>query len=326
MSDVFISYANEDRASARILADALANAGFSVWWDRDVPPGKTWHEVIGRELESAGCVIVLWSGESVKSRWVRDEADRAAARGCLLPVLVENIAVPLGFGQIQAADLSSWRGDPKDSNFLQVLRALEDLARTPKTRDAAQAPPGPPPQAARKRSLLPYAAIAIVIAAAVGLGWWLAHAPSRGAPQQAMQAMQDKPATNGYASLNATVTGIRFFESGTEAPPQSERAYTSEFHTGSIRYVDWELSLSFAATKDPKDFTIVATWIGPDGNLEGRGSMNAHVGAGWTSSSHWHGWGNANGFNFAPGTHTVILTVEGQEVARGTFRVMPAAA
>ena len=130
MSDVFISYAKEDWAAARTLADALVNAGFSVWWDRDVPPGKAWHEVIGRQLDGAGCVIVLWSGESAQSRWVRDEADRAASRGCLIPVLVENIAVPLGFGQIQAADLSKWRGDAGDPQFLQVLAAGKDLVST----------------------------------------------------------------------------------------------------------------------------------------------------------------------------------------------------
>ena len=40
MSDIFISYASADRDRARLLADALAQKGWSVWWDRTIPPGK----------------------------------------------------------------------------------------------------------------------------------------------------------------------------------------------------------------------------------------------------------------------------------------------
>ena len=53
MSNVFISYAKEDAATARMLSDALQRAGFSVWWDRHIPPGKTWDDVIGRSLDAA---------------------------------------------------------------------------------------------------------------------------------------------------------------------------------------------------------------------------------------------------------------------------------
>jgi len=42
MADVFLSYAREDQAFAQRLAQALEAEGFSVWWDRTIPPGKTW--------------------------------------------------------------------------------------------------------------------------------------------------------------------------------------------------------------------------------------------------------------------------------------------
>jgi hypothetical protein len=130
VTNVFISYANEDAASAEMLADALQRAGFSIWWDRYIPPGKTWDEVIGRALDTAGCVIVLWSGTSVQSRWVREEAERAASRSCLIPALIEKVEPPLGFGRIQAADLSQWRGDERDPRFANLVRAISDLVRT----------------------------------------------------------------------------------------------------------------------------------------------------------------------------------------------------
>lgn len=147
MSNVFISYAKEDAPAAGTLADALRKAGFSVWWDRHIPPGKTWAEVIGRALDAAACVIVLWSRTSVQSRWVREEAERAAVRSCLIPVLVEKVDPPFGFGQVQAADLSGWRGNEQDPEFVDLLVAVSDLVRTniePGKDQPAPPVPGPP--------------------------------------------------------------------------------------------------------------------------------------------------------------------------------------
>ena len=111
MSDVFVSYAREDKEPARTVADALAHQGFSIWFDEKTTPGKAWDEVIGRELDNARCVVVLWSEASIKSRWVKEEAGRAADRNCLVPVLIETVTPPFGFRSIQAADLSEWHGD-----------------------------------------------------------------------------------------------------------------------------------------------------------------------------------------------------------------------
>jgi len=42
--------------------------------DRIIPPGITFDDVIEQNLDAAKCVIVLWSRESVKSKWVKTEA------------------------------------------------------------------------------------------------------------------------------------------------------------------------------------------------------------------------------------------------------------
>jgi hypothetical protein len=58
MSDIFISYANEDLDWIRSLAAALEAQGWSVFYDRTIPSGKTWREIIGKGLRDSRCVVV----------------------------------------------------------------------------------------------------------------------------------------------------------------------------------------------------------------------------------------------------------------------------
>ena len=65
--------------------------GWSVWWDRKITAGQAYDQAIERELESARSVVVLWSGHSVLSEWVKNEAAVAAERGVLVPARLEDI-------------------------------------------------------------------------------------------------------------------------------------------------------------------------------------------------------------------------------------------
>ena len=127
MNDIFISYDSEDRAIAHKFADALESRGWSVWWDREIPLGKAFDQVIEEELNAARCVIVLWSKQSVRSRWVKTEAAAAADRECLLPVLIDDVAIPFEFKRIQTAMLMNWQGDPADPEFNRLVQAIEHL-------------------------------------------------------------------------------------------------------------------------------------------------------------------------------------------------------
>ena len=102
MADIFISYAREDQPLATVLADQLEQAGWAVWWDRDIPVGKDYDLIIDAELESARCVIVLWTKDSVLSRNVKDEANEALTREKLLPIQIGAVRPPMGFRMIQS--------------------------------------------------------------------------------------------------------------------------------------------------------------------------------------------------------------------------------
>lgn len=122
--DVFLSYATADRPHAQALALALSASGLRVWWDRTIPPGRTFDEVIEGALDSARCVIVLWSRASVASNWVKAEASEGQRRGVLVPALLEEVRIPLEFRRIQTADLSDWRLSPDHQGFQNLVKSV----------------------------------------------------------------------------------------------------------------------------------------------------------------------------------------------------------
>jgi formylglycine-generating enzyme required for sulfatase activity len=125
--DVFLSYAREDEVRARELATALEERRLSVFWDREIPPGQTWHSYIGEALANARCVVVAWSRHSVVSQWVLEEASEGRDRRVLVPVLFEAVPPPFGFRAIQAASLVDWRPGRPSPAFHGLLRAVQRI-------------------------------------------------------------------------------------------------------------------------------------------------------------------------------------------------------
>jgi hypothetical protein len=160
---VFISYARADKPKAELIAQALGREGLSVWWDRKIPPGKSYSEMIEQALDSSKCIIVLWSKQSVASHWVKDEASEGVRRRILVPAKIEDVIVPLGFRQFQTADLIGWKGDSAQPELRDLLDAVSvqvgrGRSRTesvaPAAREEAQQPiPKAPQQASGKKEL-----------------------------------------------------------------------------------------------------------------------------------------------------------------------------
>jgi len=126
MSDIFISYKREDEVRVARLVQALQKVGLDPWWDRGLPGGENWRENIQSALSKAKVVIVAWTNESVgpAGDFVRDEAAQAKARGALIPVLLENVRPPLGFGEVQAINLARWNGAAGDPDFKDLAAAV----------------------------------------------------------------------------------------------------------------------------------------------------------------------------------------------------------
>lgn len=142
MADVFISYAREDRETALRIAQGLSAMGLEAFWDTDIPPGQTWADYIEAKLVNSKAAIVLWSAHSTRSHYVREEARIARDKSRLIPALIEATPLPFGFGEVQTADLTQWRGDYNDQNWTRFAQAVYATVRGP---DAAPPPRAAPP-------------------------------------------------------------------------------------------------------------------------------------------------------------------------------------
>ncbi|WP_395646199.1 toll/interleukin-1 receptor domain-containing protein [Terricaulis sp.] len=126
MADVFLSYKSEDRERVALIADAFEQAGFSVWWDSQIEIGVRYSDHIGAELDAAKAVVVVWSERSVRSDWVREEADLARSAEKLVPVRIDDAKLPPPYNQFQCADLTGWNGAPNDA-WERVLARVGQL-------------------------------------------------------------------------------------------------------------------------------------------------------------------------------------------------------
>lgn len=128
MAKVFLSYAREDAPAAKELAECIGHAGHHVWWDRQIQGGTRFATEIDRELKHAEAVVVLWSGASIESAWVQDEAAEGRDTGRLVPVALNGCRPPLGFRQFHTVDLVGWNGSGQPEAAGALLEAIEKVA------------------------------------------------------------------------------------------------------------------------------------------------------------------------------------------------------
>jgi TIR domain len=243
MSDIFVSYASEDRPRGEEFARALEGQGWTVFWDRTIPIGKTWRETIGRELSEARCVIVLWSKTSIDSSWVQEEADDARRRGVLVPVLIDKVVPPIGFRSVQAADLADWDKKETTQAFRRLRADIAALvgsapgAAPPGARPAPTAPrfePGTPTTGRWSRGRI--AAIAGgVLGVIVLVALWQSSKDSPSAPSVSTPAPQvpaaapdaaaPAPAAGSYVAAPAPAPAAQPAPADlSQAPPNAEQA------------------------------------------------------------------------------------------------------
>jgi hypothetical protein len=127
---VFVSYAREDKPVVRSISEGLEHAGHEVWWDVNLGAADAFREAIESQLAEADVVVVVWSQRAKGSRYVVDEAERAVARGVLLPLRLDG-SPPLGFGTFNALDFTGWGGDYNSDAWRRLLSEIARIAAAP---------------------------------------------------------------------------------------------------------------------------------------------------------------------------------------------------
>ena len=131
MADIFISYSRKDFSRVRTLAEKLQKHGFDVWWDSNILHGESFRNVIEEELKTAKCIVVVWSENSVNSDWVLDESTHGKNNNILVPLLIDNVEIPLGFQSIQTANFVSLDLE-KDSSHPEWNKLLKSIIKVSK--------------------------------------------------------------------------------------------------------------------------------------------------------------------------------------------------
>lgn len=146
MTHSYIAYKREDELRVGRIVAALEQHGLDIWWDRELPGGEAWRANLTERLDTAGCVVVIWSrasaGEGRQGHFVREEAQRGLDRDILVAVTIDDVRPPLGFGEIQAIDLRHWKGKANDGFLLDLVEAI---------RAKLEGRPAPPPIGPRIR-------------------------------------------------------------------------------------------------------------------------------------------------------------------------------
>lgn len=170
MADIFISYSSTDKTVVKRIARLLETKGWSVWWDREIPVGQQYDTVIETELQKASCVLVVWTQRSIASEWVKNEASEAAAKGKLVPVLLENVAIPLAFKRTEAALLTDWDGEADHPELEKLFASISQILAQNPTGAAPRSPtPAIEKGKLRRQQLLAASGGIVAIAAALAL-------------------------------------------------------------------------------------------------------------------------------------------------------------
>lgn len=161
MADIFLSYASEDRERVRLLVDALEAEGWTVWWDQQIHAGPTFRRAISEAIDSCRCMVVAWSRRSIESDFVIDEATEGKERNILVPLLLDDVQVPLGFRTAQTANLRDWPDDPGDLNGLLtgVRDTIDGTRSTPSPRHSPPRPRSRRPSAVQSFGILVFTVI-----------------------------------------------------------------------------------------------------------------------------------------------------------------------
>ncbi|HAX85896.1 MAG TPA: type IV secretion protein Rhs [Cyanobacteria bacterium UBA11370] len=130
MSQVFVSYADEDRETMEKICNSLRRESITVWTNRsDIQMGEAFEEAIRRGIEQADNVVYLRSPDSVKSEYCQQELDYALSLNKrIIPVLVRETPLEEELAALRSLQYIDLTDNVKEEDYYldesQLLRIL----------------------------------------------------------------------------------------------------------------------------------------------------------------------------------------------------------
>lgn len=132
----FISHNKADKATARLLASALAETGANVWFDEwSLQPGESITGGISEGLSECDAFVLIWSHKAATSNWVGTEIRAAITRRVndrtlrLIPVLVDETPLPTLFAEYKGFSLATIPDLRRIAMEISGVKHSKDLAQ-----------------------------------------------------------------------------------------------------------------------------------------------------------------------------------------------------
>jgi hypothetical protein len=125
-SDIFISYARENRSFAdRLVRDLEAN-NISTWMDRsNLKGGQEWTPTIQDAIDACQTMLVVLSRSALTSRYVPPEYNYAYAHGKrIIPLIYQRVDLPFPLQGLHAIDFTS-NYHERFAELVQLLTTID---------------------------------------------------------------------------------------------------------------------------------------------------------------------------------------------------------
>ncbi len=298
---IFVSYANQDAAFARRLADDLHRNGFDVWMaPESIEPGEKWVDAIERGLETSGIFVLVITPHAANSKWVRDESNYAIAQQNegkmrFFTLYVAEATLPPMWSVRQHIP---FRGD-YDEGLRQLLAALRPERFTARlATPTLRTPPTSAMEPSARKSLYWALGIVALLAAALLVWQWMAN--SRGVEYRNEVAGAIRPIERGGVDVEQVFVPAGSFMMGSEAGASDEQPVHEV--TLDAFWID-----RTEVTNAQFELFVSETGFQTTAEQEGGGYIYTNNGWSYTEGADWrHPQGPSSNLN-GLGQHPVVL-------------------
>jgi TIR domain len=159
--DICVIHLSDDNLLVEKLVRLLRER-WSVWWDRDVSHGD-WEEKVRKAIPDSRAVVPVLSDhvKGIRSSILKEEMRLAAELGRpILPFIIGQPEIPLGFGSLVRTEAPGWLGERDHPGVLELVDRLES---TMPAGGAGSAGPGRVRQLALRAKMLQLPAFAFSV-------------------------------------------------------------------------------------------------------------------------------------------------------------------